>query len=150
MVAGRCTAAMAGMLLMAMVPCVAGLGDIVHHALCLRGGSIAQLAGLKPPKKLVEEEKIVLDPKEKREMLAKVPKVDHKDEFQKFKSKVILLDPLELLLSVKDRICGGFVNLRDFVLDNTGNFIYKALPFMIAILHLPFFKSVTEGTPAFE
>ncbi|EKX35559.1 hypothetical protein GUITHDRAFT_155450 [Guillardia theta CCMP2712] len=133
-----------------MTPCAVGLGESVQHSLCLRGGSIAQLAGLKETKKMVEEEKIVLDPKEKREMLAKVPKIDHKDEYQKFKSKVILLDPMELLVSVKDRFCGAFVNLRDFVLDNTGNLIYKALPFTIAILHLPFFKGVTEGTPAFE
>lgn len=40
--------------------------------------------------------------------------------------------------------------IKDLVLDNTGNFIYKALPFAIALLHLPFFKPVTEGMPAFE
>ena len=111
MVAGKCKMIMAGMLLMAMTPCAVGLGESVQHSLCLRGGSIAQLAGLKEPKKMVEEEKIVLDPKEKREMLAKVPKIDHKDEYQKFKSKVILLDPMELLVSVKDRFCGAFVNV---------------------------------------
>ncbi len=42
------------------------------------------------------------------------------------------------------------VQVRDIILDNSGNFIYKALPFAIALLHLPFFKSVTEGMPAFE
>jgi len=40
--------------------------------------------------------------------------------------------------------------IRDFVLDNSGNLIYKGLPFAIAALHLPYFKDVTEGTPAIE
>jgi hypothetical protein len=44
--------------------------------------------------------------------------------------------------------CGA--QTRDFVLDNVGLLIYKALPFAIAILHLPMFKDITEGMKAFE
>jgi len=42
------------------------------------------------------------------------------------------------------------VQTRDFVLDNSGLLIYKALPFAIALLHLPYFKDVTEGMKVFE
>jgi hypothetical protein len=42
------------------------------------------------------------------------------------------------------------VQTRDFILDNSGLLIYKALPFAIALLHLPYFKDVTEGMKCFE
>jgi len=46
--------------------------------------------------------------------------------------------------------CLLHVQTRDFLLDNSGLLIYKALPFAIALLHLPYFKDVTEGMKVFE
>ena len=39
---------------------------------------------------------------------------------------------------------------RNFILDSSGLLIYKALPFAIAALHLPYFREVTEGMKVFE
>mmetsp|Transcript_14259 Transcript_14259/g.28397 ORF Transcript_14259/g.28397 Transcript_14259/m.28397 type:complete len:144 (-) Transcript_14259:62-493(-) len=109
-------------------------------ALRMRGGS--SLGGSDETEK---------DPQLRRQKLASVPKVNHKEEFQIFKAKNFnKYNKGPVVPRLFAFIKGSIMNVRDLILDNTGNFIYKALPFAIALLHLPFFKPVTEGMPAFE
>mmetsp|Transcript_1061 Transcript_1061/g.1776 ORF Transcript_1061/g.1776 Transcript_1061/m.1776 type:complete len:146 (-) Transcript_1061:592-1029(-) len=125
------------------VPGVAG-------GLRLRGGALENLVR-KPLSQVEDEEKPEIDPKLKTQMAAKVPKINHKDDFQEFKAKNFHKHNKPPIWKWAPAfVKSTFMSAVDFVLDNSGNLIYKALPFAIAVLHLPFFKPVTEGTPAFE
>jgi len=119
-------------------------------ALRLRGGGIEQLAGgdstTAPTTGQTER-----DPAKRKELFNSVPRMNHKEQWQKWKAdRMPKRSRGPLWREARDFLCGSVVATRDFVLDNSGLLVYKALPFAIALLHLPMFKDVTEGMKVFE
>ena len=115
----------------------------------LRGGGIEQLAGeVTRSTKTGQTER---DPAKRKELFNSVPRMNHKEQWQKWKAdRMPKKSRGPLWRELRDFMCGSVVGTRDFVLDNSGLLIYKALPFAIALLHLPMFKDVTEGMKVFE
>jgi len=87
----------------------------------------------------------------RRAAIQKVEIVDVGNEAKNLKEKLwdrLCADPIPN--RVVDFSKAAVVTVRDFFLDTTGNLIYKAIPFAIAALHLPFFKEYTEGEPLMQ
>jgi hypothetical protein len=82
---------------------------------------------------------------------ATIPRVNWKEGWNQKKTNDIPRlrrgSPIYLL---RNFVFSLIAKAKDFLLDGSGNLIYKSLPFVIALLHLPFFKKYTEGTPAIE
>ena len=80
-----------------------------------------------------------------------VPKLNLKESWNRHKTTVLpKLRRGSPIYIVRKFVFTSIGKSKDFLLDNTGNLIYKSLPFVIALLHLPIFKSFTEGTPILE
>lgn len=77
--------------------------------------------------------------------------MNHKEEWQKWKAERMPKKSRgPIWRELRDFACGSVVATRNFILDSSGLLIYKALPFAIAALHLPYFRDVTEGMKVFE
>ena len=82
---------------------------------------------------------------------AAVPRLNLKESWNRHKTTVIpRLRQGSYFYRIRKFVFSSIAKSKDFLLDNAGNIIYKSLPFVIALLHLPVFKKFTEGTPAIE
>jgi hypothetical protein len=80
-----------------------------------------------------------------------VPKMNLKESWNRHKTTVLpRLRRGSPIYLVRKFVFSSIGKSKDFLLDNAGNLIYKSLPFVIALLHLPIFKKFTEGTPILE
>jgi hypothetical protein len=80
-----------------------------------------------------------------------VPKLNFKESWNRHKTAVLpKLRRGSPVYIVRKFVFTSIGKSKDFLLDNAGNLIYKSLPFVIALLHLPIFKKFTEGTPILE
>jgi hypothetical protein len=82
---------------------------------------------------------------------AATPKLNLKESWNR--QKTTLLPQLKKgppLFRLREFVFSSIMKTKDFILDNSGNIIYKSLPYVIALLHLPIFKHLTSGTPAIE
>jgi hypothetical protein len=92
----------------------------------------------------------VVDP-EVLKKASMVPKLNLKESWNRHKTTVLpRLRRGSPIYLVRKFVFTSIGKSKDFVLDNAGNLIYKGLPFVIALLHLPIFKRFTEGTPILE
>jgi len=106
-------------LLLALAPCINALAGPGLFAgamqLRLRGGGMEQLAGdAVPGPKVSPTER---DPTKRKELFNSVPRINHKEEWQKWKSERMPKKSRgPIWRELTDFACGAVVSTRDFVL----------------------------------
>ena len=90
------------------------------------------------------------DPETLKKAVA-TPKLNLKENWNRQKATILpRLKKGPPLYRLREFIFSTILKTKDFILDNSGNIIYKSLPYVIALLHLPIFQRFTAGTPAIE